>query len=259
MRIRAAWAVCVTSGLLTACVSNTALEQRVAQLEARVQHQEDVESLRRLAFSYGYYMDNALMDQIEGLMADQMDYCEIAGYGVYRGRQGCISIWRNILGPGLQNEDGRLKFGRLIKHYLVKDIVTVNPDGRTAQGRFDYIGYSGIFRQPEHTTQQLGVYRFGFIKERGVWKIYRFDLTFDTSDWNYSTWATSTSVRCPRPNAPPPDAPAPLHHPFPEVATAPFSDPNPVTGQVIPDYVNPQHYWQGNWPGEPAQPCGARP
>lgn len=246
--------------IVSGCDRNDAsLAQQVAELQERVQRQEDVEAVRRVAFSYGYYMDNALMDQVIALFADEMEYCEIAGYGLYRGRAGCLKIWRDILGPGLQNEDGRLKFGRLIKHYLVKDIITIAPDGKSAEGRFDYIGYSGVHGRAQGNTQQLGVYRLGFVREADIWKIKRFNLSFDTSDWNDRNWEETTRIRCPRPNAPTPDDAFLVHHPFPEHATAPFAEPNPVTQQKIPDYVNPTRYWQGNWPGEFGGPCGKRP
>ncbi len=244
---------------LSGCgASNEEFAREIEALKARIQQQEDIEAVRRVAFSYGYYMDNALMDQIIALLADEPEYCEISGYGLYRGLSGCTKIWRDILGPGLQNEDGRLKFGRLIKHYLVKDIITIAPDGMSAEGRFDYIGYSGVFSAPQRNTQQLGVYRMGFVKEDGVWKINRFNLFFDTSDWNDRNWVETTTLRCPRPNAPEPDAPFLLHHPFPEHATVPFAEVHPVTQEKIPDYVNPTRHWQGNWPGEFGGPCGVR-
>lgn len=43
--------------------SDPALMQRIEALEARLAKQEDVESIRRVAYSYGYFMDNALLDQ----------------------------------------------------------------------------------------------------------------------------------------------------------------------------------------------------
>lgn len=253
--------IAILSGVvLSGCNAPDAeLRLQVEALQVRVQRQEDVEAVRTLAYSYGYYMDNALIDQVIALLSENAEHCQIAGYGLYKGKAGCTKIWRDIIGPGLQNEDGRLKYGRLIKHYLVKDIITIGAHGKSAEGRFDYIGFSGSLDRPQRNTQQLGVYRMGFAKEDGVWKIQRFDLSFDTSDWNDRNWEATTAIRCPRPEAPPPDEPFQVHHPFPEHATAPFAEPNPVTREKIPDYVNPTRYWQGNWPGEFGGPCGRRP
>jgi hypothetical protein len=239
--------------------SDPALVQRIDELEARLARQEDVEAIRRVAYSYGYFMDNALLDQIKALFASNMEYCEISGYGLYKGREGCLKIWTSVVGPGLQNADKHLRFGVLIKHYLLKDVITVAPDGLSAEARFDYVGYSGTFKQPERARQQLGVYRMGYTKEDGVWKISRFSLSFDTSNFNHTTWANQPSMRCPSDKVPPPDAPFLFYHPFPETGVVPFHFPNPVTGEPIPEYVNPIRYWQGNWPGEFGTACGPRP
>jgi hypothetical protein len=244
---------------LSACVRNDpALLERIDALETRLVRQEDVEAIRRVAYSYGYFMDNALLDHVKALFADTMEYCEISGYGLYKGRDGCLTIWTSVVGPGLQNADQHLRFGVLIKHYMLKDVITVAPDGLSAEGRFDYVGYSGTFKQPERARQQLGVYRMGYTKENGIWKISRFSLSFDTSDFNHTTWANAPSMRCPSGKAPPPDAPFLFYHPFPETGVVPFHFPHPVTGEPIGDYVNPIRYWQGNWPGEFGTTCGVR-
>jgi hypothetical protein len=234
------------------------LLKRIDDLEARLARQEDVEAIRRVAYSYGYFMDNALLDQVKALFADTMEYCEISGYGLYKSREGCLKIWTSVVGPGLQNADKHLRFGVLIKHYLLKDVITVAADGLSAEGRFDYVGYSGTFKQPERSRQQLGVYRMGYVKENGVWKISRFSLSFDTSDFNHLNWANAPSMRCPSDKVPPPDAPHLLYHPFPETAVVPFHFPNPVSGEPIGEYVNPIRYWQGNWEGEFGTSCGVR-
>ena len=45
---------------LSACTRNDpALLERIDALETRLARQEDVEAIRRLAYSYGYFMDNA--------------------------------------------------------------------------------------------------------------------------------------------------------------------------------------------------------
>jgi len=247
------------NALVAGCTrDDAALEHRVAELETRLMRQEDVESIRRVAYSYGYFMDNALLDEVKALFADRMEYCEISGYGLYRGREGCLTVWTSVVGPGLQNADKHLRFGMLIKHYLLKDVITVADDGLSANGRFDYVGFSGVFKQPDRSRHQLGVYRMGFAKEGGIWKISRFSLSFDTSDFNFSTWADTPGVRCPSNRVPPPDEPFLFYHPFPETGVIPFEFPNPVTGRPIPDYANPIRYWEGNWPGEFGKACGRR-
>jgi hypothetical protein len=43
------------------------------------------------------------------------------------------------------------------------------------------------------------------------------------------------------------------YHPFPEAGVLQFHYPNPVTGEMPPEILQPEHYWKGNWPGEEGQ------
>lgn len=245
--------------VISACDNNNQLHARLEILETKIQQQEDIEAIRRLAYSYGYFMDNALIDEVVDLFATKIDYCEISGYGLYRGRSGCEVIWKEIIGPGLQNEAGQHRFGLLVKHYLLKDVITIGKDGLVANGRFDYIGFSGALGVPNRGLNQLGIYRMGFVKDDGVWKINRFNLSFDTSDFNDNNWTMQPGIRCPRKNVPAPDDAHVLYHPFPESATVPFHFPHPVTGNAIPAPANPIRYWQGNLPSEFFGECGKSP
>jgi len=249
----------VMSWVLAACsYHDDELQRRITNLETRLQQQEDIEAIRRVAYSYGYFMDNALIDQVIELFADDMEYCEISGYGLYRERKGCETIWRDIIGPGLRNSEGQHRFGLLVKHYLIKDVITIADDGLSAQSRFDYIGFSGALNVPDRALNQLGIYRIGFTKDAGIWKINRFNLSFDTSDFNDNNWTMAPGIRCPRDNVPKPDAAPLFYHPFPEAGTVPFHFTHPVTGNALPAPVNPLRYWQGNTQEEFFGPCGKR-
>ena len=48
----------------------------------------------------------------------------------------------------------------------------------------------------------------------------------------------------------PPDAPTTWYHPFPEAGVLQYHYPNPVTGEMPREVLDPTHYWKGNWPGE---------
>ena len=234
-----------------------ALQARLDQDETRLTRQEDIEKVRVVAFSYGDYMDNAMYDQVLSLFSPDIESCEIAGYGVFKGHAGCDRLWNIGMGATYGGATNSLAFGHLAKHYLVKDVISIAPDGLHAHGRFDYIGYGATLGKPESVHNQLGVYNFDFTKEDGIWKISKFRLVFDTINFNYRDWTSNPGLRCLRP-ATKPDAPS-MHHPFPETAVTAFHDPNPVTGLPIPEHVTDTHYWQGNWPGEWGGECGRRP
>jgi len=113
-------------------------------------------------------MDNVLYDQV---FSQQIESCEISGYGVFLGHKGCIRMWTDLIGKPLGADQNQLAFGRLAKHYMLKDVITVAPDGKSAKGRFDYLSMGGAFGQAERTGSQIGIYNMSFVKEDGVWKI----------------------------------------------------------------------------------------
>lgn len=243
------------------------LAKKVNLLEERLERQEDIEAIRRVVFSYGYYMDNGLYDQVLSLMSDKIVSCEVGGYGVYLGKGGCTRFWKGVMGGYYGGNENRIYFGKLIKHYLVKDVITVEHDGKTATARVDYIGIGGTFQPADKGALegaaniasrpgfQFGVYSLNFVKEDGFWKIAKFWLHFDTSGFLTPDWASNPGYRCAN-KAAPPDLPTTTYHPFPEVTRIPFQYPNPVTGDMIPGSTDPTHYWIGNWPGEFGKECG---
>jgi SnoaL-like domain len=236
-----------------------AQQTQIATLSKRVTESEAIEATRKLAFMYAYFMDTGLYDQVKTLFADKMEYCEISGYGLYEGRRGCELVWDKVVGqPPIRDETGHLPFGRFSQHELMKDVIHVDEDGLHAQGRFDYMGMGAALGVASDGGFQIGVYRMAFVRENGTWKINRFSLIFDVLDY-HAGWSEHPTIRCPRPDVPKPDKPYTFYHPFPEVAVIPFEFPNPVTGQKIPEFTNPTHYWQGNWPGEFGGTCGSLP
>lgn len=230
------------------------LRAQMGQIDRRLQREEDNTAIRRLAFSYGYYMDNALYKQVLSLFSPNIVSCEVGGYGVFNGLAGCRKIWMDAMGHYYGGAEGKLTFGKLVKHHLLKDIITIAPDGKTAHGRFDYIGWGATFGVPKSQGHQLGVYNLDFVKEDGIWKIGKFRLTFDTSHFDAFDFPTNPKTHCPRSSVKA-DAPPTIDHPFPEVWTH-IEEANPVTGEKIPDYVSERHYWVGSWPGEWDKPCG---
>ena len=77
-----------------------ALEQRLADLEARAQRIEDINAIKRLQRAYGYYLDEGRWDDAADLFADDASL-EIGFDGVYRGRARIREYFR-ALGDGTQ-------------------------------------------------------------------------------------------------------------------------------------------------------------
>src|SRR5262245_56233492 len=65
------------------------LQDKVVELQNQIGMQEDIEAIRVLMYSYTYYMDRALFDQVFDLFSENMESCEAGGRGVYKGKARC--------------------------------------------------------------------------------------------------------------------------------------------------------------------------
>lgn len=235
------------------------LQDKVEALQNQVGVQEDIEAIRTLMYSYAYYMDRALFDQVFDLFSENMESCEAGGRGVYKGKAQCIVLWQKIWGVygGAEN---KLKYGQMVEHFVTKLVITVSPDRKTAKSRGHYFGVGGVYKSPEYSGIQTGIYRLDYVKEDGVWKINKFYLPFTTTGYNFDKWASEPGYSGCQSADFPPDEPTTSYHPFPEVYVVPFHYPNPVSGKEVPEngYTDPTHYWIGNWPGQEGM-CGREP
>jgi SnoaL-like domain len=137
-------------------------------LEAKIVRAEDVEAIKRLTFVFGYYRDKFFYDEALALFTEDavIDY---AG-GKYLGKP---SI-RRLLGTSrytLPEAIGKRgpQSGLMNDHILMEQVITVSPDGRTANARFKDWNTQGVFGKSQ--TRSSGVYENEYRKMDGVWKI----------------------------------------------------------------------------------------
>lgn len=139
------------------------LESQVSILEKRAQQLKDINDIKRLQRAYGYYLDNALWDEILDLMSNDATF-ELALDGVYIGKD---SIGKYLYALG----DGRsgLSAGELNEHLQLQPVITVADDGKTAQGRWRAFIMSGTYGGQARWSE--GPYENTYVKEDGIWKI----------------------------------------------------------------------------------------
>jgi hypothetical protein len=207
-----------------------ALNAELAAVTARSARVEDVNAIENLQGSYGYYADKMLWDEVVDLFADG-GTLEIGPSGVYAGKD---SIRRYLLSlsDGMQ---GPLE-GVLFDHFQLQPIVTVAPDGRTAQGRWRLFLMTGVSGAGSGGNWGEGVYENEYVKENGVWKISKlhWHATFvapyeggwlNADPKAVAEYAMGRGVM--------PDRPSSMtYEPYPGVFVPPFHYANPVTGQT---------------------------
>ncbi len=118
----------------------TAEEDRLARLEAQVAaltrelgRLQDVNAIRKLQHSYGYFMDKGLYDEVVDLFAEDGELRFMGG--VFKGKAGLRRLYCERLRPGFTGHNGPA-FGLLCDHMQLQDVITVAADGLTAKARW---------------------------------------------------------------------------------------------------------------------------
>lgn len=200
-----------------------ALQEQLAELQARKQRIEDSNAIKRLQRAFGYYMSEALWDEVVELFAEDATL-EFGRDGVYAGKAR-IRAYLYALNDGRMG----LAEGQLHEHLQLMPVVTLSEDGNTAKARWRSIMLLGELGGEALWGE--GPYENEYVKEAGIWKLSRLRW-FQTllvpyeggwarhADYNQGIWVSDRL---------PPDAPptAPYGS-WPETFLPPFSFANPV-------------------------------
>jgi len=198
------------------------IAQTLVAVERRALRLADTSAVEKLQRSYGYYVDQGQWNDVAELYAED-GTLEIGGRGVFLGRERAREYLITAFGPPGRSD------GILIDHQQFQGIVTINPDGRTAQGRWTAfvmgaIGWGDCY------------YENVYVKENGIWKINTLHGPFNMYSSYDTGWVDQTTPNTrPESFAPPPDLPPTvLYLTFPNYYVEPFHYPNPVTGRPMP-------------------------
>jgi len=165
------------------------LAERVAVLEVVVERAESLRAIKRLQYAYGHYVEFGLWNDFADLFADDA----IAHYPAGDlGREAIRALFFDQVGGGQLG----LAEGRLYPHFVLQPVITLDPGGRSARGRWHVLtllgGYGG------NASWVDGVYENDYVLEDGAWKISEL-RTYTVFSGAYETGWTN-------PRAPSPDA-----------------------------------------------------
>ncbi|KNG51157.1 SnoaL-like domain-like protein [Stemphylium lycopersici] len=232
------------------------LKAAVERLQSQVTRLSDQEDIRKLQYTYGYYLDKCLYKEVANLYADHPDTCvEFLG-GRYNGKEGVKRLYIGRFAESFVAGRNGPVHGFLLDHPQMQGIIDVNDEGTRAKGRFRSMMSAGTHdsikdTHPRGLVQwwEGGLYENEYIKEDGVWKIFRlkyfpfWHATFEKG-WahtkpNYVPFLSKTYPTDP-------DGPDVLcDHPmlWPDTRVVPFHYKHPVTGeQVADDDLRAPHY-----------------
>jgi hypothetical protein len=202
-----------------------ALAARVVTLEREITQLEDLNAIKKLQRSYGFYTDKQLWSAAADLFAAD-GTIEVGGQGVYVGRDR-IREFLALSGP--ETPQPR----RLFDHMQLQPVVHVAPDGTTARGRWHVFAQEAV--HGEYANWGLGVLENEYVKDNGVWKIRRHHF-YTTMYTPYEAGWGKTAIPNAGPSAAlPPDRPPTVsYEAYPTAFVVPFHYDNPVTHAAAP-------------------------
>jgi SnoaL-like domain len=205
--------------------SLTSLAVRVNQLAWRAELLNDQAEVTNLQDTYGYAVDRKLWDQVADLFAAN-GTMELGLQGVYVGK---ASIRHALDQFGPQGLDIGQSGGELNDHIYLQTLVSVAPDGRTANARGIELIMSNGLGGGELSE---GVFENTFIKQTSAWKIQSVHFYPRMIVDAAAGWAKSAKPSPgPSKEFPPDRPPTASYEIYPKFSVAPFHFNNPVTGK----------------------------
>ena len=198
-----------------------ALSARAALLAQEITLLEDVNAIKKLQRTYGFYTDKQLWSAAADLFSADGEI-EVGVRGVYVGRDR-IREFLLLNGPETPQPN------RLFDHMQLQPVVHVAPDGTTAKGRWHVFAQEAV--HGEYANWGLGVLENEYVKEDNVWKIRRHHF-FTTMYTPYEAgWAKQAIPNAgPSADVAPDRPPTVAYEAYTKAFVVPFHYENPVTG-----------------------------
>ena len=222
----------------------TELKDRIEALERHVNRLEDINAIKFLQYTYGYFMDKGLYDEVVDLFADD-GVLSFMG-GLYKGKESVRRLYCGRLRVTFTKGQNNPIYGMLVDHMQSQGVIHVADDGLSARGRLRAFLQGGTHRtfqdHPAHLPKQwweAGVYENEYVKEGGVWKIKFLNYNLMWQGTFEEGWANSEviSTNFPRTFPEDPNGPDELHKTppkiWPETYCVPFHYVHPVTGKPV--------------------------
>lgn len=214
-------------------MSEKELLERIARLERQVTELRDIEDIKNLQKAYGYYIEHWMAPEIIDLFADGPEVALTLAAGTYLGKDGVRKYFE-------AQDDNNPEF--LHQVMQLSGIVTVDPDGQHAKGR--WYGFGAVAMPGDSGVRQVfmsGIYSGAYIKEDSLWKIekLRFDQLYTGTPavgWVAPERVAkdSTLANLPLPDA---DIPRTFYIKYPSGNICPFHYRHPVTGKETSEEV----------------------
>jgi SnoaL-like domain len=219
-----------------------ALEARIAALEHGLGIEQDINQIRRIQYTYGYFIDKSQYQECLDLFSDEGEVWFLGG--VYKGKAGLARLYiERFRGTFTQGHNGPV-YGWLLDHPQLQMVINVADDRKSATVRGRSMMQAGSHETSENLQRPAwwegGLYDNRYVCEEGVWKIARLGY-FPFWHGSFTEgWSKTPIDFIPAPSVCFPEdplgpdyliEPAPRLWPATDVVEFPY--PHPVTGKPI--------------------------
>ena len=150
------------------------LTARIDRLEHELAIQQDIHAIRRLQYTYGYFIDKSQYNEVVDLFADDGDVWFLGG--IYKGKAGVRRLYIERFQKNFTQGHNGPRYGWLLDHPQMQMVIDVAPNRRTARARARSMMQAGLHEtaQGERVLRawwEGGIYENEYVRERGTWKI----------------------------------------------------------------------------------------
>src|SRR3974390_2948539 len=110
-----------------------ALTARIDRLEHGLWVQQGSHAIRRVQYTYGYFIDKSLYNEVVGLFSDSGDVWFLGG--IYRGKAGVRRLYPEAFPKQFTQGHNGPRYGWLLDHPQLTMVIDVAPGRDTAQVR----------------------------------------------------------------------------------------------------------------------------
>ena len=149
-----------------------ALTARIEKLEHELALQQDIHQIRRLQYTYGYFIDKSQYNEVVDLFAEDGDVWFLGG--IYRGKAGVRRLYIERFQTQFTQGHNGPRYGWLLDHPQLQMVIDVAPDRRTARARGRSMMQAGLHQSAQGQQRawwEGGIYENEYVRETDVWKI----------------------------------------------------------------------------------------
>ena len=217
------------------------LRERLADLEHEVGRLRDESEIRKVQYSYGYFIDKSQYNECVDLFAEDGEVWFLGG--IYKGKAGVRRLYIERFQTNFTDGHNGPRYGWLLDHPQLQMVIDVAPDRKSAKVRGRSTMQAGLHetaKGQQRAWWEGGIYENDYVREDGIWKIKALRYfpfwhgSFDEG-WAKTPIDFIPMAKTLYPEDPlGPDAlidPAPRLWPATDIV--PFHYPHPVTGKPI--------------------------